>query len=109
MLYGEMLHGEMLLSPISEIKASLEKYLGKLGTAIVDTSIIYAVNFMYQIHSLEPITANAVGGSHEIDLKVPAPTIDSKTGERVKCNKDQIIPEIKEHSFLSDANSQNRE
>ena len=48
---------------------------------------------------MEPITANAVGGSHEINLKVPAPTIDSETGERVKCNKDQIIPEIKEHSF----------
>ena len=42
-------HGQTR-APISEIKASLEKYLGKLGTAIVDTSILYAVNFMYQIH-----------------------------------------------------------
>ena len=77
----------------------MEEYLGKLGTAIVDSSIIYAVNFMYQIHSLEPITANAAVGSHEINLKFPAPTIDSETGKRIKCNKNQIIPEIKEHSF----------
>ena len=92
-------HGQTR-APFSEIKANLEKYLGKLGTAIVDSSIIYAVNFMYQIHSLEPVTANAADGSHEMNLKVPAPTIDSETGERVKCNKDhQIIPEIKEHSF----------
>ena len=62
---------------MSEIKANLEKYLGKLSTAIIDSSIIYAVNFMYQIHSLEPVTANAADGSHEMNLKVPAPTIDS--------------------------------
>ena len=88
-----------LLSVIIDIKASLEKYLGKLGTTIVDTSIIYAVNFMHQIRSLEPITANAVGRTHEINLEIPAPTIDSETGERVNCNKNQNIPESKEHSF----------
>ena len=91
-------HGQTR-APISDIKASLEKYLGKLGTTIVDTSIIYAVNFMHQIRSLEPITANAVGRVHEINLEIPAPTIDSETGKRVKCNKNQIIPESKEHSF----------
>ena len=73
--------------------------MGKLGTTIVDTSIIYAVNFMHQIRSLEPITANAVGRIHEINLEVPSPTIDLETGERVDCNKDQIIPESKELSF----------
>ena len=73
--------------------------MGKLGTTIVETSIIYALNFMHQIRSLEPITANAVGRVHEINLEIPAPTIDSETGKRVKCNKNQIIPESKEHSF----------
>ena len=54
---------------------------------------------MHQISSLEPITANAVGGTHEINLEVPAPTIDSETGERVNCNKNQIIRRVKNIPF----------
>ena len=54
---------------------------------------------MYQIHSRGPITANAVGRTHEIDIKSPAPTINTETGERVTCSNDQIVPESKEHSF----------
>ena len=54
---------------------------------------------MYQIHSMGSITARAAGRTQEIDLGIPAPTIDSETGERVVCNRDQIVPESKEHSF----------
>ena len=54
---------------------------------------------MYQIRSKGPITANATGRTHEIDLETLSPTIDSETGERVICSKGQIIPESKEHSF----------
>ena len=49
-------------APLSDIKANLEKYLGKLGTTIVDSGIIYAVNLMYQIRSTGPITARALVG-----------------------------------------------
>ena len=55
---------------------------------------------MYQIRSKGPITANATGRTHEIDLETPAPTIDSETGERVICSKDQIVPEVKNIPFI---------
>ena len=35
-------------APLADLKRELEKYIGKLGTAIVDSSIQFAVNFMLQ-------------------------------------------------------------
>ena len=35
-----------------EARKSLEKYLGKINTAIADNSLNYAVNFNYQVFSV---------------------------------------------------------
>ena len=40
-------HGESR-APLSELKNSLEKYIGKLGITIANLNIQFAVNFMYQ-------------------------------------------------------------
>ena len=34
--------------PLSELKNTLEKHIGKLGTTIADLNIQFAVNFMFQ-------------------------------------------------------------
>ena len=36
----------------AEARKFLEKYLGKINTAIADTSLSYAVNFNYQVFSV---------------------------------------------------------
>ena len=46
-------HGQ-IRAPFCDIKANLEKYLGKLGTSIVDTSIIYTVN-LYTVNFMSSI------------------------------------------------------
>ena len=35
-------------APLTDIKKELEMYIGKLGTIIVDSSIQFTVNFMFQ-------------------------------------------------------------
>ena len=54
-------HGKDRLKP-AEARKFLEKYLGKINTAISDTSLIYALNFNYQVISVcyLPIPANPV-------------------------------------------------
>ena len=60
-------HGQDQPKP-AEVRKFLEKYLGKINTAIADTSLSYAVNFNYQVFPV-------------CDLPIPAststPTFDS--------------------------------
>ena len=82
----------------ASMKKDMEKYIGKFGTTIVDSSIKFSVNYMYQAHSLAPGSANMLGLGQDIDNLAPAPVIDSKTGARMKGSTVKIIPEIREHS-----------
>ena len=63
-------HGKDRPKP-AEVRKLLEKYLGKINTAIADDKLSYAVNFNYQVFSVS-------------DLSVPAsistPTLDSELG-----------------------------
>ena len=82
----------------SIIKKDLETYIGKFGTSVVDSSIKFAVNYTYQVHSMIPSSANALACSKDVSKLGPAPTIDSETGMRIKVSSANIVPEISEHS-----------
>ena len=73
-----------------EVRKFLEKYLGKINTAIPDDKLSYAINFNYQVFSVS-------------DLPIPAsintPTFDSELGVEVDTATVTIIPEVLEHAF----------
>ena len=81
--------GPTKASRSQEICRNLQ-YLGKINTAIANTSLSYAVNFNYQVFSVS-------------DLPIPAsistPMFDSKLGIEVDTATVTVIPEIPEHSF----------
>ena len=87
-----------LRAPFSDMKKDLEKYIGKLGTTVVDLSIKFSANYTYQAFSLSPGGANALGWVQENFKDKPAPSINSETGEAVKISSKSIIPEALEHS-----------
>ena len=82
-------HGKDQPKP-AEVRKVLEKYLGKINTAIPDNKLSYAVNFNYQVFSVS-------------DLPIPAsistPTFDSELGVKIDTATVTIIPEVPEHSF----------
>ena len=80
------------------MKRDLEKYIGKLGTAVGDSSIKFSANYTYQVFSLSPGGANALGWAQEDFKDKPAPSINSETGEVVEIPSKLIIPEVSEHS-----------
>ena len=86
-----------LRAPFSDMKKDLEKYIGKLGTAVVDSSIKFAANYTYQVFSLNPGGA-ALGWVQEDFKDKPAPSINSETGETVGVPTRLIVPEVLEHS-----------
>ena len=86
-----------LRASFPEMKKDLEKYLGKLGGTVVDSSIKFAANYTYQVFSMDP-GANALGWVQEDFADKPAPTIDSETGKNMQVSPELIIPEILEHS-----------
>ena len=87
-----------LCASFPDMKKDLEKYIGKLGTTVVDSSIKFAANYTYQVFSLNPGGVNALGWVQEDFKDKPAPSIDSETGETVKVSSESIVPEILEHS-----------
>ena len=74
----------------AEARKFLEKYLGKINTAISDTNLSFAVNFNYQVFSV-------------CDTPTPpstsTPTFDSELGIEIDTAMITVIPEIPEHSF----------
>ena len=86
-----------LRASFPDMKNDLEKYLGKLGTTVVDSSIKFAANYTFQVFSMDP-GANALGWSQREFIDKPAPTIDSETGRNLQVPSDLIIPEVSEHS-----------
>ena len=80
-----------LRASFPEMKKDLEKYLGKLGGTVVDSSIKFAANYTYQVFSMDP-GANALGWVQEDFADKPAPTIDSETGKNMQISPELIIP-----------------
>ena len=87
-----------LRAPFPEMKKDLEKYIGKLGTTVVDLSIKYSANYTYQAFSLSPGDVNVLGWVHEDFKDNPAPSINSETGKIIEVMTESIIPEVSEHS-----------
>ena len=70
-------------APLADLKRELEKYIGKLGTAIVDSSIQFAVNFMFQSLIISDSSSSSQESSHGLKVFPPAPSRDSETGLQV--------------------------
>ena len=66
-------------APLADLKSALEKYIGKLVTAIVDSSIQFAVNFMFQTTILSDGSERSSDSSHGMKIFPLAPAIDSET------------------------------
>ena len=82
-------HGKDRPKP-AEARKFLEKYLGKINTAIADNNLSYAVNFNYQVFSVSDIP---------IPTSTSTPTFDSELGIEVDTATVTVIPEVPEHSF----------
>ena len=76
--------------PKPEVRKFLEKYLGRINTAIADNKLSYAVNFNYQVFSVSDLP---------IPASVSTPTLDSELGMEVDTSTVTIIPEVPAHSF----------
>ena len=87
-----------LRAPFPKMKKDLEKYIGKLGSSVVDSSIKYSANYTYQVFSLSPGDGNVLGWVQEDFKNNPAPSINSETGELTKIEQESIIPEVLEQS-----------
>ena len=83
-------------APLADLKRELEKYNGKLGTAIVDSSIHFAVNFMFQSTIISVNSGKSAESSHVMKIFPPAPAIDSETGHQVLCQDEDICPQSTE-------------
>ena len=82
-------HGKDPPKP-ADARKFFKKYLGKLNTLIVDTSISFAVNFNYQVYSIcekpNPSSTNT-------------PAFDSELGVEIDTSTVTVIAEIPERSF----------
>ena len=97
-----------LRADFKEIKKELEKYLGKLGTTVADSSIKFSVNYTNQVCAAGPPSANGLGMNADKFKDKPAPSINSETGEKMLELENQIIPEVAEHAcyLMQTLNSQ---
>ena len=91
-------HGDSRAPP-SELKSTLGKYIGKLGTGIADSNIQFAMNFMYQTNVIMEGPEKSVESGHGMKIFPPAPVIDSETGPRVLCEEEDICSESSESSI----------
>ena len=86
-------------APLSELKSTLEKHIGKKANGIAEANIQFAVNFMYQSNAAAEELENSEGSSHGLKIFPQARVIDSETGHRVLCEDEDICPESPESSI----------
>ena len=84
-------HGDTRGSP-SEIKESLESYIGKL----INGNILFAVNFMFKANATIEEQRNLEKTGCAVTLFPQASVIDSETGYRIRCESEDICPESSE-------------
>ena len=65
---------------------------------MVDSSIKYSANYMYQAFSLSPGDVNVLGWVQEDFKDKPAPSINTETGKIMEVRPESIIPEVSEQS-----------
>ena len=83
---------------LNVLKAALEKYIGKLKTNIINSSIPFSVNFMQEkLSVIESDTS--IGSAHGSKVFPQTPMIDSETGYRVVCEDEDICTESAENSI----------
>ena len=82
-------HGDSK-AKLTDLRKELEKYIGKLGSTVVDSKIQFSVNFLFkrkrQVKRVRTVCSP------------PAPTFDSETGTRLSNEKLKIYSESPEHS-----------
>ena len=81
-------------APINEIHLQCENYFGTLSKDVDQSNFKSAVNFMFQVYSVNPIIRSSLEKPQEIE----PPSIHSQTGEQVQVPSIAIIPEIAEHA-----------
>ena len=84
-------------APLSNLKAELEKYIGKLGTTVVDSKIRFSVNYFRKTQrprAMKPRESNPI----KITLE-EARTFNSQTGAQINIMPEAVDPEISENSI----------
>ena len=84
-------------APLSNLKVKLEKYIGKLGTTVVDSKIRFSVNYFKKTRrprTRKPRESNQI----KITLE-EAPTFNSQTGAQMTIMPEAVDPEISENSI----------
>ena len=84
---------------LAELKKELEKYIGKLGTTIVDSKIQVAANLMFQTTGTKEASEGFHESSHGPKFLPSAPTFNSETGLQVLCQEENVCSMISESSI----------
>ena len=82
-----------------DLRKKLKKYIGKLGSTVVNSKIQLSVNYMFQrIKKKKKKTRKTKSTNDKVSL-LPVATFDSKTGEFLKKENLEIKPESSENSI----------
>ena len=81
-------------APLADLKIEQEKYIGKLGTTVVDAKIRFSVNF-FRKNRRSRGRKNRANNPKTLDI---AATFNSQTGDQVIVQPEAIDPEIMESS-----------
>ena len=76
------------------MKIELEKYIGKLGTTVVDSKIRFSVNFFRKNRRSRGKRSRA-NNTRNLDV---ASTFNSQTGDQVIVQPEAVDPEVSENS-----------
>ena len=84
----------------TDIKRTLDKYLGKMSSDINESNLKVSANFARQVHTAAPVNDSRLGGSSDKDkpLSKETPCIDTQSGTRVYPTLELIEPEINQHA-----------
>ena len=90
-------HGDSR-AQLSDLRKGLEKYIGKLGSTVVDSKIQFSFNYMFQKMKKKKKMMKTKSTCDKVSL-LPAPTFYSETGEILKEENLEIQPESSENSI----------
>ena len=77
---------------LTDLWKELEKYIGKLGSTVVDSKIQFSVNFMFR-KAKKVKSTNCIDSGLDTGTLSPAPTLDSKTGAEISDANLNVYPE----------------
>ena len=88
-------HGDSR-AQLADLRKELEKYIGKLGSTVVDSKIQFSVNFMFR-NSKKKKSATLKKSNIDAGNLSPAPTLDSESGAKVSDSNNNVYPESSEN------------